>query len=331
RGRRGLAALVAGRPARPGQRLLHGVGGQYAEGHRQIVAARHLARPGRGLRRDELEVGGLAADHRPEADDRVVAPGHREALRTQRQLERPWHRGDVDRVVRDAVRAERFERAGQQPVGDRPVEAGERDPDAQPVAGGLSLEVAWHWSWRSPWQAGQEVSELRLLGPEVVDVARVGLDLERGARHDGDAVGLEPGDLLRVVGQQAHALDAEVAQDLGADAVVAQIFLEAELEVRLYRVAPAILQGVRADLVRQADAPALLVQVDQDAGTRLRDQLERPGELLAAVAALRPEDVAGEALGVQADEDVVPAPQIAQHERHVLLLIDAVVVHHGAE
>src|SRR5262249_7619088 len=200
-------------------------------------------------------------------------------VRARRRLERPRPRSPVDRVVGDAVRAERVERTRQEPVGDRAVEAGERDPDAQPVARGLSLEVAWHWSWRSPWQAGQEVSELRLLGPEVVDVAGVGLDLERGARHDGDAIGLEPGDLLRIVGQQADALDAEVAQDLGADAVVAEIFLEAELEVRLHRVAPAILQGVRADLVRQADAPALLVQVDEDAGARLRDQLERLCEL----------------------------------------------------
>ena len=56
--------------------------------------------------------------------------------------------------------------------------------------------------------------------------------------------------------------DAEVAQDLRADAVVAPVLLEAELEVRLDRVAALVLQRVGAHLVRQADAAAFLVQVD---------------------------------------------------------------------
>ena len=64
--------------------------------------------------------------------------------------------------------------------------------------------------------------------------------------------------------------DAEVAQDLRADAVVAPVVLEAELEVGLDRVAPLILQRVGAHLVRQADAASLLVQVDEHAALARR-------------------------------------------------------------
>ena len=50
---------------------------------------------------------------------------------------------------------------------------------------------------------------------------------------------------------------------------------------------------------------ALLREVEQDAAALLLDHRQRRRELLAAVAAQRVEDVAGEALGVDADEHVV--------------------------
>ena len=46
---------------------------------------------------------------------------------------------------------------------------------------------------------------------------------------------------------------------------------------------------------------------------------QRELELLAAVAAQRVEDVAGEALGVDADEDVLRAVDVAADERDVVL------------
>src|SRR5204862_7340126 len=159
------------------------------------------------------------------------------------------------------------------------------------------LQVARHGSRRSAGalEPGEEVSELGLLGTEVLDVARVRRHLERRARHHVHAVALEPTDLLRVVGEEAHALHAQVAQDLCPDAVVAQILPEAELEVRLHRVAALVLEGVGADLVGEPDAPALLAEVDEDAAARHRDRLERLAALVAAVAAPRAEDLAGPA------------------------------------
>ena len=51
----------------------------------------------------------------------------------------------------------------------------------------------------------------------------------------------------------------------------------------------------------------------------LGEPLERLLELLAAVAAERVEDVAGQALGVDADEDVLGALDVAADERDVVL------------
>src|SRR5262249_42876367 len=114
---------------------------------------------------------------------------------------------------------------------------------------------------------GEQMAELRLLGAQVADVPGPRLGLERCPRHDVDAVALEAADLLRVVGEEPDPADAEVAQDLCPDAVVAQILAEAELEVRLDGVAALILERVGADLVRQPDSAALLMEVDEHAAT----------------------------------------------------------------
>src|SRR5262245_42061516 len=102
-------------------------------------------------------------------------------------------------------------------------------------------------------EPGEQMAELRLLGAQVADGPGPRLGLERCPRHDVDAVALEAADLLRVVGEEPDPADAEVAQDLCPDAVVAQILAEAELEVRLDGVAALILERVGADLVRQPD------------------------------------------------------------------------------
>ena len=50
--------------------------------------------------------------------------------------------------------------------------------------------------------------------------------------------------------------------------------------------------------------------------------LHRAVELHAAVAAQRAEHVAGEALGVHADEDVLAVADLAPHERDVLRAVE---------
>ena len=121
-------------------------------------------------------------------------------------------------------------------------------------------------------------------------------------RHALDDLHLEArqaGDLARVVGEQLELADAEVVEDLRTDAVVAQVGGKAEPLVGLDGVGVVlVLQRVGADLVEQADAAALLAQVDQHAAALGSDRRERGIALGAAVAAQRVERVAGEALGV---------------------------------
>ena len=131
--------------------------------------------------------------------------------------------------------------------------------------------------------------------------------LDRHLRRHAEPVALQPADLLRVVGEDADRRQPEVDEDLRADAVVAQVDRQAELEVGVDRVHPLVLQVVGAQLVQQADPAALLGEVEQDAGALALDHRQRGLELLAAVAAQRVEDVAGQALGVHADEHVVDA------------------------
>ena len=93
--------------------------------------------------------------------------------------------------------------------------------------------------------------------------------------------------------------EAEVLEDLDADAVVARVDLVAEGEVGLDRVEALVLQVVGLDLFDQPDAAAFLRQIDQHAGPFAADHLQGHVELVAAVAAERRQQVAGEAGRVQ--------------------------------
>ena len=109
------------------------------------------------------------------------------------------------------------------------------------------------------------------LGQQVGEVVVVGVRGERDPLGDGDAVLLEVGDLVGVVGHQPDGADAEVLEDLGGGAVVAGVGRQAEVEVGVHGVATAVLELVGLQLRDQADPPALVAaQVDDDAAA-LRD------------------------------------------------------------
>ena len=144
------------------------------------------------------------------------------------------------------------------------------------------------------------VPHLVALRLEVIPVLGVGLDLDRLLRDDGEPEAGDAGDLLRIVREHANGREPEVGEDLRADAVLAGVGGEAEPEVRLDGVEALLLELVGAKLVQQADASALLREVEDDAEAFGLDPAQRPVELLAAVAALRVEDVTREALGVDA-------------------------------
>ena len=150
----------------------------------------------------------------------------------------------------------------------------------------------------------KDVSELFFLGAQIVEIVLVGFDLERHPLDDLDAVATDARALARVVREDPDLLNAEIGENLGADAVVAKVRAEAELMIRLDGIeALLILEFVGLDLVLEADAATFLPHVENDPGTRLRDHPHRGIELLAAIAAHRAESITGQTFAMHANQD----------------------------
>jgi len=149
----------------------------------------------------------------------------------------------------------------------------------------------------------EEVSHPCLLGLEIA------LGKRRCRRHfGGDALNhsntlfFERGNLFGIVGDEAHCVNAQELESLCGNLEEAAVRLVSKFEIGLDGVKPLVLELVGAQLGHQADAATFLLLVDQDAGAFVDDALHGELELLAAVAAQRAKDVAGEALGMNADD-----------------------------
>jgi len=111
-------------------------------------------------------------------------------------------------------------------------------------------------------------------------------------------------------------VDAKRFQGFGGEIVVAQIGSEAEFAIGFDRVEALILQLVSLQFVEQADTAAFLRQVENDSRAIFGDFAERELELRAAIAAFGCEDVAGEALRVDADKRRLAGLQLSVLNRH---------------
>ena len=65
------------------------------------------------------------------------------------------------------------------------------------------------------------MAEAVFFGSEVIDVMGRGGNLDGDLLDDFDAIDLEPAGFFGVVGEDFDLFEAEVAEDLGADAVIA--------------------------------------------------------------------------------------------------------------
>jgi hypothetical protein len=129
------------------------------------------------------------------------------------------------------------------------------------------------------------VAKLELFGLEVAGVVLVGREVNGELLDDLEAVALEADDLARVVGHEPDPADAEVKEDLGAEAVVSEVHGEAELEVGFDGVEALLLELVGVELGWEADAASLLAHVEEDAAAFGFDAGEGGVELASAVAA----------------------------------------------
>src|SRR5207247_8461000 len=88
----------------------------------------------------------------------------------------------------------------------------------------------------------ETMAELGSLRRQVAPVLRVGGHLDRHLLDDPQAEALEPADLLRIVRQDSDRRQSQVGEDLVPDSPLARVLRETELEVRLHRVEPILLE-----------------------------------------------------------------------------------------
>ncbi len=147
------------------------------------------------------------------------------------------------------------------------------------------------------------VTELGFFGLEVASVVLVRFLFDWDLLDDFEVVAIETDDLARVVGHEADFFHAEIGDDLGADAVVTQVHAETEFEVGFDGIEALLLEFVGFDFAMETDAAAFMTaHIDDDACALLLDPLHSGMELAAAITTAGGEDVAGQALAVDANE-----------------------------
>ena len=149
----------------------------------------------------------------------------------------------------------------------------------------------------------EDVAEAVFFGAEVIDVVRRGGYLEGDLLDDFDAIDLEPAGFFGVVGEDFDLLEAEVAEDLSADAVIAFVGGKTKLDIRVNCIEALFLKLIGVEFIFEADTSTFLAEVNKCADTRLFNHLQCGGELPAAFTTLGAEEVAGHTFGVDADED----------------------------
>src|ERR1039457_6490392 len=83
---------------------------------------------------------------------------------------------------------------------------------------------------RDQFQLREQVAEFFFFGFQVPDVSGMRRDLDRHARNVYP-VTAQAFYLVRIVGQQLDLADAEIAQNLRADSIIAQVLVEAKMQV----------------------------------------------------------------------------------------------------
>src|SRR5205085_3672139 len=118
------------------------------------------------------------------------------------------------------------------------------------------------------------------------DVLGVGHGLAAHPLDDLQTEALETTVLGGVVGEEPHGCDAQVDEDVGADAVLPAVDREAQLEVGVDGVEALLLEAVGPQLVADADATAFMApEVHDDTEAGGVDLAQGGLQLRAAVAA----------------------------------------------
>eukprot|EP00906_Rhabdomonas_costata_P030023 RCo042400 len=331
------------------QGLLLGETAQHPTQHRGAGAQLHGHQPrGDGLR-SALEVGGvIQADQHGQGQDCVDIPGGRDQLSRQRKLVRSWH-GLLQDVLGQHPNPQELlahpvpDLLNQLPVPLRPhhgqpqlavpggvgaVEGlrhgrsqGDRGGQGAGAGEGRALRECLGRPGGGAHHGGVDVDLRGVLHLHGVLVREVGGVVGvRGASqgaHPGNHPRGKAGHLQGIVCQQLHLRDPQGAQDGHCRGVAAEVVGEAQAHVGLVCAEVLLrLQLVRADLVHQSNAPALVTtEVKDQPSAFLRDEAEGLVELEPAVAPPGPQEIPREAFRVHPGDHWGPRGADVPHDQ----------------
>ena len=150
---------------------------------------------------------------------------------------------------------------------------------------------------------------------------RIGLDANRHLLDDFKTVAFEADNFLGIVGQQPDRFQPQVAKNLRAQAVLAQIHRVAEFPVRFDRIKTLFLQFVSFDFWRESNPPPFLPHVNNDSLLLVRHLAHRLVQLRPAIASFGSKHIAGQTLAVHAHQDIFFAVHLPTHQSQVMLAI----------
>src|SRR6267142_6370944 len=166
------------------------------------------------------------------------------------------------------------------------------------------------------------MTELFALGIQVPGVVRIGIHLDWDLLDYLKTVTLEANHFFRIVRKQANGSQAKVSQNLRAESVLAQVHAETELLVCLDRVIPLLLQFIRLDLGREANASPFLAHVNDHPATGFRHLSHCLLQLGSTITSARAKHVAGKTLAMHSHQHVFLAGDFSANQSEVMLTID---------
>ena len=146
----------------------------------------------------------------------------------------------------------------------------------------------------------QKVPALVALGGQILRVVRRGPRQHAVRRYHVEAGLAQRRNFARIVSHEPHRRKAELLQHFAREIEAALILAEAQKLIGVVGVEALFLQAIGADLVGEAVAASLLVEVEHDAAALLAHGPDRAAQLIAAIAFKAAEEVAGQAGGMDA-------------------------------
>ena len=146
-----------------------------------------------------------------------------------------------------------------------------------------------------------QVAHLIAFRLEIMSIVRGLRDLSRNTLDYANAGLFKSLNLLRIIRNEADRGNVKLPENLCRQLKDPAVGFETEFKVRLDCVTALVLELVGAKLGHQSNTTTLLLFVEQHTGTRSGDRGESKLKLLATVATQRVEDVASQALRMNAN------------------------------